>query len=158
MEDISSAYWAKLIKMPPEAFQLRADVIGIHKVQLNWMETAGADNYSVYRALSPDVNESDILHEYGLTNNSIIIEGLDMSTYYFRVLAYNEIGTTWSNELSVTLQLSSEENDDDNDNDNPEMDIAFLDLIIILSSSGMVGAGICAYILMKRKRQKSLAI
>ena len=81
-----------------------------------------------------------------------------MSTYYFRVLAYNEIGTTWSNELSVTLQLSSEENDDDNDNDNPEMDIAFLDLIIILSSSGMVGAGICAYILMKRKRQKSLAI
>ena len=95
------------IAIPPGAFILDTNTTlpdndGIF--WLNWSESTGAKNYSLYWSINPGVNESDDLYIANLTNNSILIKGINSGIYYFRIVSCNDTGTTWSNELAIVVQ------------------------------------------------------
>ena len=84
---------------------------------LNWSESIGADNYSIYWSTSPNVDDGDTLYVDDLVNGTMFINGFLSGTYYFRMVSYNNTGSTWSNELLITVQFPSVSDDGDDDDD-----------------------------------------
>ncbi|MBD3228654.1 MAG: hypothetical protein GF329_10765 [Candidatus Lokiarchaeota archaeon] len=76
------------------------------KFWLNWNESIGTENYSLYGSTSPGVDENDTIYVDGLKNASIFMRDFDSGIYYFRIAAYNNSGTTWSNELIISVQIT----------------------------------------------------
>ncbi len=116
---------------------------------LNWSESIDADNYSIYWTTSPNVDENDFLYIEGLNNLTILIKGFSSGTYYFRMIAYNEEGSKWSNEIIINIQIVSGDGDDD-DKENELAYLPFLMIVsIIVGSLIVVSAG---FILTKKKQ------
>ena len=97
-------------KLSPKSFTLSTDADspdtdGIFN--LNWTISIGADNYSIY--MYSDVNGSVTLVEAGITDLGYLIAQLDSGTYYFIVRSYNATGFAQSNQVNVTVEVSTEE-------------------------------------------------
>ncbi len=108
------------IELPPGAFELDTNITlpdtdGMF--WLNWSESIGADNYSIYWSTSPNVDDGDTLYVDDLVNGTMFINGFLSGTYYFRMVSYNNTGSTWSNELLITVQFPSVSDDGDDDDD-----------------------------------------
>ena len=111
--------------IPPGSFNLNTnttlpDTDGMF--WLNWSESIGADNYSIYWSTSPDVDNGDTLYVDDLVNDTMLINGFTSGTYYFRMVSYNNIGSTWSNELIINVQFPSVSDDDGDDDDDSSSD------------------------------------
>mgnify|MGYP006288096931 FL=1 len=121
------------------------DMDGLFRI--NWTESEGADNYSIYwhiENISPlNIGEAHLIAN-GLTNRSMKIPQMADGTYYFIVLACNESGSTLSANLIIVVEIETEDegsddDDDDDDSDAPAGNIGFLPPIeFILLISGMV--------------------
>lgn len=74
--------------------------------QLQWTAADRADNYSVYQHTSPItvINGSVSLLQASITDLFYDILHSNNGTWYFLVVAFNEMGNTSSNCLSVTVQ------------------------------------------------------
>ncbi|MFX0001043.1 MAG: ABC transporter substrate-binding protein [Candidatus Hodarchaeota archaeon] len=76
---------------------------------LNWTNSNGADNYSLYMAYEPITYVSKIYTELAKQNaiSPFPVSGLFIGDYYFVCVAYNETGQKFSNILHVVVQLPS---------------------------------------------------
>jgi hypothetical protein len=95
---------------PPGAFVLETNTTLPDTDGAFWLEWNNAIwvmNYSLHWSTSPGVDDGDTLYIEGLVNNSLRITGLSSGTYYFRLVAYNTAGSTWSNEIMVTVSIAS---------------------------------------------------
>ncbi len=125
---------------------------------LNWSESIGADNYSIYWSMSSNVNETDTLYVDGLNNFSMLIKGFNSGTYYFRMISYNETGSTWSNELTITIQITSIDNSDDGDDNGAQeasSDNKFFLLIGLFGVLSVIGVILLTPLIKKRKQSIS---
>ena len=74
---------------------------------VNWTESLDAVNYSIFQSNMPIAhitNLNVIKIAEGNTNRTIAFKNLDVGTYYFVVVAYNEYGNTTSNMINITVQ------------------------------------------------------
>jgi hypothetical protein len=107
---------------------------------LNWSQSAEAENYSLYWSTSPNVDESDTLYADGITNDTLRVTDFDTGIYYFRMLAINEIGSHWSNEVEITVEIpieKSEKDQGDKTFDESEPTIPFGNFYYIILILGM---------------------
>ena len=143
------------VKFPPKLFILDSNVTNPDEdgnFKLNWSSSQGADNYSLYHSTDPDINETDNLIIDGLTNSSIIFSSLNEGSHYFRMEAFNRTGFTWSNELLIIVDISSEEliydypdtdDDDEDKGDEDEGDSTVgINLLIPLILFCLMGVGV----------------
>jgi len=72
---------------------------------LNWTESSGADNYTVYRHSSyiTTINGSLTVLASGITETNLTINNLFFDTHYFIVEALNASGDTLSNCIEITV-------------------------------------------------------
>ena len=86
------------------------DINGNFKV--NWSNSIGADNYSIYWLITKGNMLSATLVESGLTNNSYFIFNFPDGTFFFVIVAYNETGFTFSNneEIIVSYAINGDAN------------------------------------------------
>ena len=115
---------------------------------LNWSESSGADNYSIYWSTSPGVDNGDTLYVDDLVNDTMLINGFTSRTYYFRMVSYNNIGATWSNELIITIELDTigdgEDGDSGSGGSSVEGDFSIIIIIIIIIGAVTVMGGLVA--------------
>lgn len=80
------------------------------KFILDWSESLYADNYSIYFSTMPmdDYTDGELLFS-GIENTSKELEDYDDGTYYFIILAINELGQIESNQATITIELKGEE-------------------------------------------------
>ena len=90
----------------PAAFNLTSATAGNAQVNLAWAASTGASSYTVKYGTSSGNYSNEITN---VINNSKLITGLtNGQTYYFKVTAVNNIGSTDStNELSATPSAGS---------------------------------------------------
>ena len=81
------------------------------KFNLTWTDSAGADNYSIYRhdGYITEINQSVTLIADQTGVSPYNISGLTSGDYYFIALSYNATGTTQSNNIYVSVQLPQEQ-------------------------------------------------
>ncbi|MFX1346127.1 MAG: ABC transporter substrate-binding protein [Promethearchaeota archaeon] len=74
---------------------------------LNWTLSDGADYYSVFQSdvPKPYVSKTHILLANQTSPGNILVSGLKTGEYNFFVVAYNETGQTFSNNVQVTVEL-----------------------------------------------------
>jgi len=74
---------------------------------LNWTDSSGATNYSVYQysRFITEINGSLTLVENEITDLSSYLNGYSDGTYYFIVVANNTHGETLSNCITVVVEL-----------------------------------------------------
>ncbi|MGQ4875445.1 MAG: glycosyl hydrolase family 18 protein [Promethearchaeia archaeon] len=125
LEDLIKEKFIKQDLHPPGAFNLTTtadnpDIDG--KFYLNWTQSTGADNYSVYYSTTKinSAGAGKLLYS-GLTENYTLISNMMSGTYYFAVVAHNESGDTLSNNVfinvSLPLDLNSNAGNPDRDGD-----------------------------------------
>ena len=96
---------------PPSNFTLSSNA-GIPEDDGNftlfWSESIRAENYSVYQYSNfiSEINSSLNILAIGLTNNSLNIVDYANGTYYFIVIASNNVGTNLSNCILITVSIS----------------------------------------------------
>lgn len=98
-----------LFNVIPGPFFLSSDA---HKPEtegmfnLTWTASDFADNYSIYahNKFITKINMSVTLLEQGINGLSYPITGLTNGTYYYKVLAYNDVGNRSSNCLSIKVE------------------------------------------------------
>ncbi|MHA2281564.1 MAG: ABC transporter substrate-binding protein [Promethearchaeota archaeon] len=75
---------------------------------LSWTGSDGADNYSVYRYISPivSINGSLTLLAYQTGFSPYLVYESSNGIFYYVVVAYNGTGQTMSNNILVTVNLS----------------------------------------------------
>jgi branched-chain amino acid transport system substrate-binding protein len=122
-----------LVKIPgPEPFSLSStagnpDTDG--EFELEWTQSARADNYSVFRYNNNiiTINESLILlsNQTAISPRNISISGLTNGKYFFVVAAFNEMGYTLSNNVYIIVKSP--------------FDMTFISIILIVSISSVVG-------------------
>ncbi len=98
---------------PPGEFELShnatdPDTDGIFF--LSWTEASGADNYSIYYydEFITEINVSLSAAAHGVVELSYEISGLSNGVYYYKVVAFNEVGSTLSNCVNVTIDIPPE--------------------------------------------------
>jgi hypothetical protein len=108
------------IAIPPGPFVLTSNAAspdGDGGFQLSWSASTEALNYTVYMHSNfiTEINETvqEIASE--ITVLSHTITGLGNGTYYFVVVAANPIGDTFSNNVMIQVEITSEI-DEENDN------------------------------------------
>lgn len=95
---------------PPSNFTLSSNA-GIPEDDGNftlfWSESIRAENYSVYQYSNfiSEINSSLNILAIGLTNNSLNIVDYTNGTYYFIVIASNNVGTNLSNCILITVSI-----------------------------------------------------
>ena len=106
----SSTELMVIVQFPPGDFELFDDFQDIDNdgfVNLSWVNSSNADNYSIYvqNSFISEINGSSILIAEGLTNNShVVAENLGDGDYYYVVVAYNEAGQTLSNCINISVR------------------------------------------------------
>ena len=138
------------IPTPPLAFTLTSnagdpDDDGVFT--LSWGSSVGATNYSVYQysGYITVINSSvtEILSE--TTNLTLPLSGYTNGTYYFIVVATNNLGSTLSNCLEIVVQIPPSEEEEEEE----EPFIPGYDIFIIIISLAIVSA---LWIKKRRKR------
>jgi len=97
-------------KLSPKSFNLSTDADSPDtdgNFNLNWTISIGADNYSIY--IYSEINMSITLVEGEITDLGYLIAQLDSGTYYFFVRSYNATDFAQSNQVNVTVEVSTEE-------------------------------------------------
>jgi len=94
--------------LPPYPFNLTTnadnpDIDGIFN--LNWEISIGADNYSVYvyDGIITQINSSVNLLDDGITKLTYSIQGYNNGDYYFVIVAFNSVGTRFSNCIYIRV-------------------------------------------------------
>jgi WD40 repeat protein len=140
-----------IVSLPPGDFLLTSsaddpDLDG--QFNLNWDSSTDADNYSVYEHSSfiTEVNYTLDLIVSGLEVNTLPREGYGNGEYYFIVAAINEISTTLSNCIKITVGQQGG-------------DTFWEDLIqqgLLIPIVGAIAGGVVgiAFFVIKRKLQK----
>ncbi|MFX1257242.1 MAG: hypothetical protein ACFFAN_05260 [Promethearchaeota archaeon] len=117
-----------VVQYPPVDFTLIENPEDPDKdgqILLNWEESSGADNYSIYSHDNYilEIDNNGTLEAEGLTELSYLIEGLTNQEIYYVVFAKNEAGTKTSNCIQVivrrkpdSLVIYADENPDDDGN------------------------------------------
>jgi ribosomal protein S6 len=100
------------VRIPPKNFTLSSNVTNPDSdglFLLNWTESVGADNYSVYysRNYIVEINSSSICFRNNVTDLSIVTEGFFKGDFYFIVRAFNETGFTDSNCLNISIEINA---------------------------------------------------
>ena len=92
--------------LTPNIFTLSSNTQEIDE-DLIWEEAEHAQNYSVYKyhKVITEINESVILLQEGVTNNTYSISSLTNGTYYFKIAAFNKHGKSYSNCLKINVLL-----------------------------------------------------
>ncbi|KKN19855.1 hypothetical protein LCGC14_0941540 [marine sediment metagenome] len=72
---------------------------------LSWSTSLAADNYSVYKNENyiTKINGSVTLLDAGITNLTYMISGLELGIYYYKIVAYNELGNSSSNCIKIIV-------------------------------------------------------
>ncbi|MFW9872869.1 MAG: ABC transporter substrate-binding protein, partial [Candidatus Thorarchaeota archaeon] len=80
------------------------------KFNLIWNVSTGADNYSIYRNGSKitEINGTLVLIADQNATSPFTVTGLLNGEYYFVVVAYNQYGSTLSNNVDVTVNILGE--------------------------------------------------
>lgn len=97
------------IPHPPEPFDLSSDADIPYDsdgaFNLFWTESNGANNYSLFIHTNyiTVINESVILVVEETTDQELLLSGYSNGRYYFIVVAYNDLGETLSNCISVVI-------------------------------------------------------
>ena len=115
---------------------------------LNWTESDGAQNYSIYQydKFITVINNSLTIVLEETTDLSLPLSGYSNGIYYFIVVAYNEYGNSTSNCIQITFQIPQSIPNDNN----------FITmLIIIFSISGIAIVGTIITITYKVRRKKA---
>jgi len=75
---------------------------------LSWTGSSGATNYSIYQYSSfiTEINGSLTLLADEITDPSLDLSGYSDGTYYYIVVAHNQIGDTSSNCITVIVQIT----------------------------------------------------
>lgn len=99
-----------VVHYPPSDFVLSEIIPEINsdgKVSLSWSSSLEADNYSIYfnNVFIDSINNKGTRIIEGLTNNSYSLPGIfSDGTFFYAVIAYNEVGHKISNCVNVTIQ------------------------------------------------------
>jgi len=106
-------YTSITISFPPEFFNLSSNAGSPDDdgaFDLFWTESLRANNYSVYQHSSyiTDINISLTLVDEGLTNTLLNLSEYESGAYYFIVEAFNDYGSTLSNNIFVEVQIPSD--------------------------------------------------
>ncbi len=149
-EDAGDMLFIKFL-LKPESFDLSSnaedpDTNGIFN--LNWTESDGAQNYSIYQydKFITVINNSLTIVLEETTDLSLPLSGYSNGIYYFIVVAYNEYGNSTSNCIQITFQIPQSIPNDNN----------FITmLIIIFSISGIAIVGTIITITYKVRRKKA---
>jgi len=132
------------IPAPPGAFTLTSnagdpDDDGIFT--LSWGSSVGVTNYSVYQysGYITVINSSVTQLISETTNPTLDLNGYTNGTYYFIVVATNNVGSTLSNCIKVDVQIPPEEPEEPDDDDDG-FEIPGYDLLIFLMFIAFVSA------------------
>ncbi|MFX1428439.1 MAG: hypothetical protein ACFFBE_18445, partial [Promethearchaeota archaeon] len=73
---------------------------------VTWTVSLDADNYSLYQSNESiaEINENVIEIVSGNTNRTFLLEDLSEGNYYYKVIAFNEVGNKSSNQIRVVVQ------------------------------------------------------
>ncbi|MFX1257866.1 MAG: hypothetical protein ACFFAN_08410 [Promethearchaeota archaeon] len=156
------------VQLPTDAFSLYSNADNPDDdgdFALNWDDSVGADNYSVYVSNSfitiIDGTCTEIATEIQAT--TLPISGLGSGIYYYVVVAYNETGSTLSNCIQINIQLPSENGDDGDDDDSSvngsNIQISMVYLILIGLSATIISLviGLVLYSrIVKRARKRKI--
>jgi len=98
------------VRMLPKLFVLTSDADPIDidgSFVLNWTESFGADNYTVYvhDSFITEINGSVAIRAEGITDTNYSISGLYDGDYYYLIGAFNEFGNTSSNCIKVHVEV-----------------------------------------------------
>ncbi|MEJ2249397.1 MAG: extracellular solute-binding protein [Candidatus Lokiarchaeota archaeon] len=76
---------------------------------LTWTSSEWAENYSIYmyNRVITKINQSLTLITNQSANSPYLITGLDIGEYYYVIVAYNDLGSTLSNCVKVTVEKPS---------------------------------------------------
>jgi len=107
---LGELYAYPIHRVMPSTFSLSSDAGDPDddgNFNLNWTESAGATNYSVYESSSyiTEINGSLTSLANEITDLGLSLSGYLDGTYYFIVVAHTEYGDTLSNCISVTVAL-----------------------------------------------------
>jgi len=151
-------------KYPPGPFIINSDAGNPDKdgnFNLYWNISSGAEYYTVYRSDSEILTAGSgtaIIPD--LPINTTLVTNITDGTYFFAVVAYNDTGSTLSNNLEITV-LISDQKDKEKDEKSITDDIGNqFDIIgFITSPFGMLiiglGGGFLIGFLFSNKRAKS---
>ncbi len=106
-------YTSIKIALPPDNFALSSNAESPDddgSFDLLWTESLRAINYSVYQHSNyiTDINISLTLVDEGLTNILLNLSEYESGPYYFIVEAFNDYGSTLSNNVFVEVQIPSD--------------------------------------------------
>ena len=73
---------------------------------LTWTESLDAINYSIYQSNESfkEINDNVVELVKGNTNRSVLLEHKEIGNYYYRVIAFNELGNRSSNQIRILVQ------------------------------------------------------
>jgi hypothetical protein len=160
LDMVSDSFWEHCLMdyygMLPESFNLTSDADcpdNDGDFTLYWTSSLRADTYSIFRhnGLIIKLNESVMLIESKLTNNSYKIENMENGTYYYAIAACNEYIDRLSNCEEIFVQLPPNENID---NDEEPLDAFGLYLVtfIVIGTLSIGGISLILYRRVKIKR------
>ena len=98
------------VQFPPGGFTLDQPDPPINTngiISVSWSSSIRADNYSIYRSTSPifDYKVDGILVNEGIEElSSTIAEEVEDGTHFFIIVAFNEVGETTSNGITIIVQ------------------------------------------------------
>ena len=131
-DDIGGYNWFLFVKftLVPGAFSLSSDASDPDPdglFNLIWSESEDANNYTIYQHDNyiTDINGSLTLIAEGIITSPYLMSNLDNSTYYYKIIAFNEFGNSSSNCIKINVSrtipgnfiLSSDADDPDIDGD-----------------------------------------
>ena len=101
------------VRIPPKFFTFDTDADDPDidgTFNLNWEQSIGADNYSVYvhSNFISELTGSETLLAENITALIYSISGLLNGDYFYVVIAYNETGNTLSNCIKVSVRIPPE--------------------------------------------------
>ncbi|MBN1215278.1 MAG: hypothetical protein JXA99_07510, partial [Candidatus Lokiarchaeota archaeon] len=97
---------------PPQEFTLSTDAGNPYDddgdFTLQWEVSIGADNYTVYQSDSyiTEIDGNQIILATEIQDRILDLSDYDTNTYYFIILAKNEIGETLSNCIEIDVDLN----------------------------------------------------
>jgi len=107
------------IYLPPDPFELTLDKPSVDAegfIQITWTASAGALNYSLYldNEYISSYHDNLTLIKDGITTNYYRFQLNHSGTYYFLVIAYNDVGNISSTCESISVFLSDNGGNDNN--------------------------------------------
>lgn len=73
---------------------------------ITWNISLDAKNYSLYQSNESisEINENVVETVKGNTNRTVLLEDLEEGTYYYKVIAFNEVGNKSSNQIRIVVK------------------------------------------------------